>query len=164
MPRVAFDFFAQSPDINIDRTRGHEGSLFPDRIKKLIAGEDAAAMRGQVFQQAKFAHCGQNVASVDLHGHRGDVDFQIAEPEHFTAARRLTQPAQHAADAGDQFARAERFGDVVIAAEFETFDAVGFGGLGSQENDRRRGQDRSLPDVAAEFEAVGAGQHHIQQE
>src|SRR5579864_591068 len=66
---IAFNLFPQAPYIDIDGSRGDEGSLFPDRIEKLITCEDAAPVRGKVFEQAKFADGSEDIASRDLHSH-----------------------------------------------------------------------------------------------
>src|SRR4029077_9602427 len=58
---IAFNLFAQAADVDIDGARGDEGSLLPDGIEELIAGEDAAAMRGQILEQAKLADGGQDI-------------------------------------------------------------------------------------------------------
>src|SRR5580704_15973734 len=119
-------------------------------------------MRGQVFQKAELAHRGQHVAALHLHGHGGDVDLQVAESEHFGGSRRLAQSAEHAAHSGYELTRAERLGDVIVAAQLQAADAVGLGGLRSEKDDGRRCDNRSLPDVPAQLEAVGAGQHHVE--
>ena len=49
--------------------------------------------------------------------------------------------AQQRAHSGDHFVRAERLGDVVVGAELEPDDAVGFLGAGGEHDDgKRRGE------------------------
>ena len=78
--------------------------------------------------------------------------------------KRALEAAQHGFDAGDEFARAERLGDVVVCAEFEAENAVGFAALCGQENYRDRGEPGRLADGAADFQAVFAGNHDVEDE
>src|ERR1700732_1615262 len=48
--RVGFDFFADAANVNIHRARRHIGSIAPDRIQKMIAGENAAEMAREIIQ------------------------------------------------------------------------------------------------------------------
>ena len=63
-----------------------------------------------------------------------------------------------------QFARAEGLGHVIVAADFEAQDAVHFIGAGRQEQHGRARQNGGLADLAAQLEAVGIGQHDVQQD
>jgi len=103
MTRIAFDFFAQTSYKDVNRARSHKRPFFPHRIKQLIASENASAMASEVFEQAEFAHRGQNWIARDAHGHRRQIDFQFPNLNHFLMdSFRLN--AQHVADARDQFA------------------------------------------------------------
>jgi len=61
-----------------------------------------------------------------------------------------TSPAQDGADACDDFAGRKRFGHIIIAAEFETEDAVEFAIAGGEEKHRDR---RDFAQAATNFEA-----------
>src|SRR5579872_5425151 len=138
MAGVWFDLLAQAANVDVNRSWRNERSFLPYRVEQLIARQHAAAMRRKIFQQAKLSHRGEHVAALHLYSHRRDIDFQLAEPQDFTRDRSLAQPAQHAPDARDQFARAERFCDVVIAAELQALDAVGLGGFRRKKDDGSR--------------------------
>ena len=74
-------------------------------------------------------------------------------------ARLRAQAAQDGADAGNHLARAERLGNVIVAAEFEADDAVDLVGTGGQEQDR----DVGLPaQTAADVETADIGQADIE--
>src|ERR1700722_4242692 len=154
MAGIAFDFFPKAPDVDVDGSGGDEGSFLPHRVEQLIPCEDATAMVSQVFQQAEFAYGGEDIATLHLDSHRTDVNFEVAKAKHLGGRGFLVQSTQHAANPGHQFARAERLGDVVVAAEFKPLDAVGFAGLGGQKDDGSRREGWGLADMAAEFEAV----------
>jgi hypothetical protein len=44
MPRIALDLLPQATHEDVNRARSYERSFFPDRIKQLVASEDASAM------------------------------------------------------------------------------------------------------------------------
>src|ERR1041385_4458245 len=51
---IDFNLCAELAHVDIDRARGDEGSLAPDRVQDLIAGEDAPGVLGKVMQQAEL--------------------------------------------------------------------------------------------------------------
>ena len=67
-----------------------------------------------------------------------------------------------ARDARDQLVRAERLGDVVVGAELEPDDAVGFLGARRQHDDRHCGRGRIGAQRVADLEAVDARQHQVE--
>ena len=162
MTGIAFDFFAQPADENVDRARSDEGPFFPDGIKQLVAGEDASAVAGEIFEQAELADCGEHgfvrrrawswkrCRSRDL----PDLDLLLK--------LRFGLNAENVANARDEFAGAEGLGDVTVASDVEGLEAVGFLSFGGKKNDRSLGEAFVLPDLAAEIESVDAGQHDIQ--
>ena len=72
--------------------------------------------------------------------------------------------AQVRLHARDQFARAEGLGHVVVAADFQSQDAIHLVGPRRQEQHRRARQHRGVPDLAAQLKAVQIGQHDVQQD
>ena len=74
-------------------------------------------------------------------------------------ARPALDPPQQRVDAGDELARAERLGQVVVGADAEADDEVGLGVAGGehQHRDRPVALDRS-----AHLEAVEAGEHEVE--
>jgi hypothetical protein len=71
----------------------------------------------------------------------------------------IVAAAQHAADAGQQLARLERFRQVIVGAHFQAQDAVQRLVAGSQHDHRQRGRGAQL---AAQAQAVVAGQVQVQ--
>ncbi len=59
MAGIGLDLLAQTADVNVNRAGSDEGSFLPDGVEQLIARQNAAAMRGEVFQQAKFTNRGR---------------------------------------------------------------------------------------------------------
>jgi transcription elongation factor GreA len=68
-------------------------------------------------------------------------------------------PAQHGLDPGHQFARAERFADVVVGAKLQTDDTVDFVAPGGQHDDR---WSALLAQLATDLKAIDAGQHQVE--
>src|SRR5690606_10742777 len=67
---------------------------------------------------------------------------------------------QHDLDPRDQFPGAERLGNIIIRAQFQTDNAVQFFTFSADENDRNLG---FLADMAAKAEAVFTGHHDVEQ-
>ena len=89
----------------------------------------------------------------------GDVDVERSHAEplvHCAGAR-----ASHdGADAGQELARVEGLGDVVIGAELEAHDAIGVVAARGEHHD---GDVVLATDASADLEAVGAGEHHVEE-
>src|SRR5271155_3701290 len=132
---VRLDFFADAADIDVDRARGHVGRVTPDGIEKMVAGKDPAEVAGEVIEQAKLGGGGGDGLSANGEDHGGGVDGDFADLKRAGRERTL-KAAEHGFDAGDEFARAERLGDVVVGSDLETEDAVGFAAFGGEENHR----------------------------
>jgi hypothetical protein len=118
-------------------------------------------MGDQEGQQVELAH-GQRhrpAGDRDLAGGRVDLDVTGAKRRRRTMAVAGQGPAQHAADAGDQLAGAERLDHVVVGAQLQADDPVRLVALGGQHDDRGRGLGA---DLAAHLQAVHARQHQIQ--
>ena len=64
------------------------------------------------------------------------------------------------ADAGEDFADAEGFGDVVVGAEFQPDDGINFFGFGSEEEKGDLGVFAS--DAPADFVAIQLGHHDVE--
>ena len=87
-----------------------------------------------------------------------DVDVEVADA-HGRRARAVIA-AQAGAHAGDELARLERFGHVIVGAGLEPQHHVDGVGLGGQHDDRHA---RLRANLAADVDAALAGQHEVQQ-
>ena len=90
------------------------------------------------------------------------IEGAIAEPRLVRPDGSGHRAFQHIPHAQQQFARLERFRQIVVASRRQPFDPVGCIG------ERRQHEDRQvalhLPERAGEIEAVLAGHHHIEDE
>ena len=95
----------------------------------------------------------------DRHFTGGEIDGQGAALELRLVAG--LGPPQHGTDAGQQLARVERLGDVVVRAQLESDDLVGVVPAGG---DHDQGRVRVLADLARQREPVHARQHQIDEQ
>ena len=104
-----------------------------------------------------------------LHPHRTAVAiaFETAKAQGFSQWRGLAAvqcvAPQNGPHPRQQFARLKRFGDIVIGPHLQPHDAIHRVPFGGQHQD---GRQAFIPleraDAAAHFQAIGIGQHHIQ--
>lgn len=160
---IGFDFFPNAANVDIDGSRGHVGGIAPDGIEKVIAAEDAALVTGEIIEQAELGSGGRDHTATNGKRHGGGIDLDVTD-FHRARRERALEAAQHSLNPGDKLARAERLGDVIVGAEFKSKDAIGFTAFGGKKDDRNRGQTGHLADGAADFEAVFAGNHNVQNE
>ena len=132
---VHFDFLAQAADANVNAPWCDELFVAPDRGEEFLASEDAAGVRSEVIEKPEFEKAGGDgfVGAGDAAG--AEIDPQLVEFEKLTAfGERLGAPEENF-HAGDEFARAEGLGDVIIGARFEGRDEVGFAAAGREHDD-----------------------------
>src|SRR5580658_9443548 len=160
---IGFDFFADAADVDVDGTRGDEAGITPDGVEEVIAAEDAAGMAGEVVEEAEFSGggSGESAAHAELHGAGVDLDVFKGDGRRRGGA---LEAAEDGLDAGEQLAGRERFGDVVVSAEFKAEDAVVFSGTGGDEDDGDGAEGGMIAQAAADVEAVSAGNHDIEEE
>lgn len=112
-------------------------------------------------EEVELPYCQSQSATVaaGLPGRR--VETQPAPGQRAGPVHRYGGPgaAQHGVDPQDQFARAERFGDIVVGAGLQPEDAVLLVTAGGEHDD---GDRPVLPHSAADLEAVHGGEHQVQ--
>lgn len=94
---------------------------------------------------------------------RGHVDLRLTDGEDFGGRfGRASCSAKDGANAGDEFANAERLGYVVISASVEPADLVDL--LPPRREDDDRDKRIEAAEFFADLEAVGVGEHQIEQD
>ncbi len=63
---------------------------------------------------------------------------------------------------GYKFARAEWFGDVIVAADLKAENAINLIGTRGEKNDRNAGEFSACANAAAEFESVVTWEHDVE--
>src|SRR6476659_2420357 len=124
---IALNLLPQPSNVNVNGSGCYKWRFLPYCVKQLIASQHPPPMRRQILEESELSDRGKNAAASDLHGHRQEIDLQIAQSQHLAATRVVSQAAEYGSNAGDQFARAEGFGDVVVAAQLKPLPAVGLG-------------------------------------
>src|ERR1700722_2479689 len=159
--RVRLDFFTNAADIDVNRARSYVGSVTPDGIEQMIARKNASRVAREIVEQAEFGGGGGNRGAAHGEDHGRGIDFYFTNL-HGTGRERAFEAAKHGFDAGHEFARTEGFSDVVVRSDFEAENAVGFAAFRSKKNHGHRREAGSLAHGAAEFEAVFAGDHDVE--
>ena len=96
--------------------------------------------------------------AVPGHPHPRNIEHEVARTKRFEIARGR-MAAQHGADARHQLARAERLGDVVIGAQLEADELVGFVVARGEHDDREVTRSADGP---RDVEPVEPGQSKIE--
>ena len=111
------------------------------------------------FEQPEFGGGERDFIAAETHLAAGAVELQIADFQKLGGGR---LPAEMNLDARDQFADEEGLDDVVIGAQLQTHDAIGFGSAGGQENDGSMRELRMRPNGLADLQSVGIRQHDVE--
>jgi len=135
-------------NVDVDRTLGQ--CLVGGNVVGELGKGNSVALFFQHGLDLVFNHVGKVARG------GAEADFPLG----FGGGLGLCAP-QHGFYAGDEFARAEGFADVVVCAEFEAEDAVGFFVLGGEHDD---GLGVLRAQGFEQFEAVGVGQADVEQE
>ena len=157
--RLALDLLPQPQDVHIHRAIG-DGAIAPHCIQQLLPAEDYARPRHQVFQQAVFGGRQRQFLAAQTHAAAVAIQFQAARFQD-ADGRRLRAELQP--DARDQFAHEERLHHVIVRADLQTDDAVGFGGPRRQEDHGNVAQVRIGAELLTDLQAIAIGQHDIEQ-
>src|SRR5262249_6181400 len=106
--------------------------------QQLLAREHLARRRAQERQQVELAPAQLDVLFAHAHLTRGEVELQLRDGQRRWAVGRA-RATQDRADTRHELARGERLHDVVVGAELETHDAVGFVASTAQNDHGNRG-------------------------
>ncbi len=156
--------FAKPPHVGVHGPGVDDVVVLPDVLEQLIAGLDASSALHEGREELElgggefdaFAGNGDKVS--------GDVEGEVADLEVVGLLFRLLTSFDELAHAQDEFAGAERFGDVVVGAQLEAKDAVNLGGLGSEHNDRDAGGGGVAAQEFADLEPVDLGEHDVEED
>ena len=92
---------------------------------------------------------------------RRDVHFHVVIAQLFRCKRR-TDPAKDGANAGDELARAERLGDIVVCARLQAANPVALLAARGEHDDRNVGRFRTAAKPAADLETKDALDHPVE--
>ena len=156
LPRLEFP--AQVADVRVDRPLVTFEGDAAHRVEQLGASENAPGLAHHGRQKFELGHGEHHapVRQVDLVAR--PVQGQVARPDHF-AGRIPAGASQDRAHAHHQFARAERFGDVIICPQFQADELVRLLDAGREHDD---GHIAFMSQGTAKVQPVHAGQHQVQ--
>lgn len=98
--------------------------------------------------------------TLDGHGPGITIDLEAAEAERALGGLlRGLRPSKNGTKASEKLTGTERLGEVVVRADFEAHDSIGFVSARREHEDR---DIRMLPDSLADFESVEVRQHDIE--
>src|SRR5258706_363283 len=123
---IAFNFFAQATNVNVDAARSDEAIGAPDGIEKVVARENPIRPRCKVIEQPEFERAKRNGLPGMTDAVRRRIDGQLADFNGAGRVRGRLRTAEQRFDARQQFAGAERLGDVIIRAHLQAHNAIGF--------------------------------------
>src|SRR6267378_4307960 len=157
--RVQFDLAPQPQNLHVDGAIVDLGAIPPREIEQLLAREHPLRRCAKRLQQVELAVAELDAATLGRsEPAAAEVELPAGEAvgAPLVAARqqqlaRGLMAAQHCADAGEELARAEGLGDVVVGAELESHHPVGFVLLAGDDDDRGRAL---LPELARKLHAV----------
>ena len=127
----------------------------PDAFEQLVAGENLAGVLRQVVEHVEFLGGQGDFLPIEGDQARLRVDGQIAKSQRIFGAGFSggARPAQDSPHPADQLLRAERLDHVIIRAQFQPGDPVGFFAARGQQDDRHI---RMVTQVAGEGKAIHA--------
>ncbi len=144
MRRVGLDQLAQARDLHVDGAIEYFVFAPAREFHQFVTRQRHARVSEQDFQQREFSRGERDRGAGAGQRAGGEIDRDLAEA-HLAfldrgGARRQRggTPAQHGMDARHQFARVERFGQVIVGTHFQADDAVDVVALGGQHDDRDR--------------------------
>src|SRR5207248_5339340 len=143
--RLALDFFTQLANVDINGAFGNILRVAPYSIEQLPAGEDPAGVPSEVLQQAKLGSGGENWPATHINHHASRINLNLAG-RNLALRQRTLEAAQHRLNARHQLARAKRLADVIVGAQLQAGDAIGFRTSGGEKNHWRGRQRWRLSD------------------
>jgi hypothetical protein len=140
-------------------------------LHQLVARQRLPRVLHQHLEHREFPGGERNLLAVAREAARGEIEIERAEAVDFGfrggPARRPggLAPPQYRVDPGDQLARIEGLGKVVVGAHLQADDAVHLVALGGEHHDRGPVVPLggiSPPEAAADREPVLARKHEIE--
>src|SRR5712691_4642207 len=156
---IAFDFFAQTADVDVHAARSDEAIGAPDGIEKLVARENAVRPRSQVIEQPEFERAERNGLPGMTDAIRRRIDGQLTDFNGAGRVRRRLRAAEQRLDTRQQYARAERLGYVIVGAHLQAHHAIGFFATRGEHEDGET-IERVIPaNFPADIEPRNFGKH-----
>ena len=115
----------------------------PDLLEQAAAAQRGAGIAGERCEQLELLRRQVELDLVEKRAPRALVDLEVADPQRGGDTFAARPTAGDRTDAGDQLAQPERLDDVVVGAELEPDDAVGFFSARGDDDDRHAASARA---------------------
>jgi len=148
---------AEIADIDFDGVGEDVGVVIPDVGDELVFGEDLVGVTHKILQEGEFFFGEGDGGAGSLDGEGEGVEGKIADRE--DRVEGSVGAAGESAEAGEQFGKGERLGEIVVGAGVETGDFVVQLAFGSEDEDG--GVIVGLAEALADGEAVKLWEHEV---
>src|SRR5512140_1331539 len=157
---VVAELGAQARDMDIDRPVEAELGRPLGEIEQLLAGQDAPRALRERAQDRELVRRDLDGIAIERDRHLLRIEDEPADLHGLLRRAGLAAHAAHGRpDPGQELARRERLGHVVVGADLEAEHAIGFLGARRDHDDRHVGP---RPELARDFNAVAPGQHDVE--
>ena len=148
------------PDVDVDNVLVAEPIAAPYLVDQLAAREGCTRSHDHRREEVELRSGEVDVLAAKSDCASLEVDGEIADDE-FTRGGDLAEsrPSQHRADSRNEFARGERFDEVVVGSRAESDDLVDLLIAGGEDHDVRVGE---LTDLATDLDSVDPGEHEVE--
>ena len=159
---VGLELGAERGDVIVDRAGGGERGVTPDDIEEPFAGDRLAIGFGEEPEHGELAGGQVQRSATADGGLSNEIDADRPEVQIADGFAGWLGTTQQRADAGQEFARAEWFDEIIVGARIEAGDAILDLALGGEHEDRHgNGESAQL---GAEGESIELGQHDVEQD
>src|SRR3954468_3009213 len=157
---VDVELLAEVAHVGLEHARVAAEVVLPDVLEQLSAREDAAGVEHEVAQEAVLGCRELDVVAGARDLVRVLVELDVLERQAARLGLGEARAAQDRADARDELLEAERFRDVVVAAEGQAADLVVGRVAGGEEDDRHPRALRA--EALGDVEALHVRQHDVE--
>ena len=154
--------------MHVDRAVEHVVVAVARFIEERLAGFDTPLRFRETREQIKLNRREHERLGAEHGGAGVEIEPEIAHDDFLGRSLGVggdggveRTAAEDGAESGEEFAGGKRFREVIIRADFEAHDAVGFVAACRE---HEYGHGRFLADAFQDLEAVHAGEHHIENE
>src|SRR5438477_9482273 len=155
----------QPGDVDVHRAWLHEAVAAPHGVEQLVAREHAARRGGQQREDVELAGGQRDDAPLHAHLEALPIDLEVADLDLDLAPDRIdASAARDRADPGDELARREGLGHVVVGADLEAEDLVTLLDAAGDHDDGNGAGLGVLLEATADLPAVQLGHHDVEQD
>src|SRR5947209_8144992 len=152
------DLAADAPDINVDDVGGGIEMQIPDMLEQHRAGDDAALVADEIFEQLKLARQQRNFTAAAAGIACDQVDGEIAYPQKRVGGDGLAAAAE-GLETRKKFDEGERLDEVIIAAGAQAAHAIV--DLAQRGDDQEGSRDTVVAQLPHHGDAVDIWQHPV---